>query len=168
MKKHKSNDNKVPIDVKAKLNDEKWLKKELAKGKTAQEILEISDEEVEEFYQAARFFFEKEKYEDAANTYHFLVTLNPGNNEYWLGLAMSAQMCGDFEGALDAYEMTAFNEIESPIPYFFLAQCLFALHDSENAILALDLAVEIAADNSEFADLKRQAIKAKDFFLDRK
>jgi type III secretion system low calcium response chaperone LcrH/SycD len=160
--KKKPQDKKVSA-VTRKLSDEKWLKSELAKGKTAQDILKLSDKEMDEYYNAACLFFEKEKYADAANTYHFLVTMNPSVHEYWLGLAMSTQMCGDYEGALDAYEMAALNEIDSPIPYFYLAKCLFALHDSENALMALDLAIELSADNKEFEDLRRQAIKAKEF-----
>ena len=165
MKERKSNSAKNEEKVKKKLNDEKWLKNELAKGKIAQEILGISDDEIDHYYKASQLFFEKEKYEDAANTYHFLVVLNPFIKEYWLGLAMSSQMCGDYEGALDAYKLIGFNEIESPIAYFFLSQCLFALHDRENAIIALDLAVEVAADNSEFADLKLKAIQTKNMLL---
>jgi len=150
-----------------RLNDENWLRREIQKGKSAQEILEISNEEMAEYYEAAHLFFEKEKYSVAFDIFHHLVTLNPRVNEYWIGLAMSSQMCGDYEGALDAYEMASFTEVESPVPYFFLAQCLFALHDSENAILALDLAVEFAADQTEFQEIKMQAIQVKNTFLGR-
>lgn len=164
-KKKDVKEGKISLPVKRKLNDENWLREEIAKGKTAQEILKLSDDEMDEYYNAACLFFEKEKYADAAKTYHFLVALNPQIHEYWLGLAMSTQMCGDYEGALEAYEMAALNEMDSPIPYFYLAKCLFALHDSENALVALDLALEIAGDQEEFEDLKREAIRAKKFLL---
>ena len=48
----------------------------------------------------------------------------------------------------------------------YLAKCFFAVHDRENALNALELAVEYASDFAEYADLKRKAIKAKNLLLD--
>ena len=73
---------------------------------------------------------------------------------------MSSQMCGDFDLAVDAYEMAAICNLDNPIPYFYLAKCLFAMHDRHSAIQAFDLAVEYAGDSPEFAELKQQAITA--------
>ena len=47
------------------------------------------------------------------------------------------------------------------MPYFYLAKCFFAVHDRANADMALDLALEYAADYEEYAELKRQAKQAK-------
>ncbi|MFQ5729370.1 MAG: SycD/LcrH family type III secretion system chaperone [Waddliaceae bacterium] len=156
---------KVPKRIQKKLKNKEWLKKELAKGKSAQEILEFSDEAMAEFYGAAHHLLEKKQYLEAADAFLFLVTLNPRNHDYWLGLGMATQMCGNFDGAIDAYEMAAMNELESPVPYFYLAKCFFAIHDRENALKALDLAVEYAADNAEYAELKKQAVQAKKLLL---
>ncbi|ADI38097.1 type III secretion specific chlamydia chaperone 3 [Waddlia chondrophila 2032/99] len=152
---------KIPKKIQKKLNDKEWLKKEFAKGRSAQEILEFSDETMAKFYHAAYHLLEHEKYTDAADAFLFLVTLNPKNPEFWLGLGMSTQMCGNFEDAIDAYEMVAFYKPDDPVPYFYLAKCLFAVNERENALQALDLAVEYASDSAEFADLKKQAIQAR-------
>lgn len=152
---------KVSKRIQKKLNDKEWLKKEFAKGRSAQEIMEFSDETMAKFYRAAHHLFERERYTEAADAFLFLVTLNPKNPEFWLGLGMSTQMSGNFEDAIDAFEMAAFYKLDDPVPYFYLAKCLFALNDQENALQALDLAVEYASDSSEFADLKDQAIKAR-------
>jgi len=156
---------KIPKKIQKKLQDKEWLKKEFAKGRSAQEIMGFSDEAMAKFYGAAYHLFEKERYVEAGDAFLFLVTLNPKNPEYWLGLGMTAQMCGKYEEAIDAYEMAAYYKLESPVPYFYLAKCLFAVEDRENALQALDLAVEYAADQSEFAELKSQAIQAKRLLL---
>lgn len=152
---------KLSKKVKEKLKDHAYLKKEFSKGKTAQQIMEFSDDTMAKFYKAAYHLFEHQKYSDAANAFMFLVTLNPHNHDYWLGLGMATQLLGDFESAIDAYEMAALYEIDNPVPYFYLAKCLFAMHDRQSALQALDLALEYADDKAEYRDLKNQAQKAR-------
>lgn len=159
-------DFKLSKKAKEKLKDKKLLKKELAEGKTAQEIMGFSDEVMAKFYAAAYHLFENRHYKDAANAFLFLVTLNSFNHEYWLGLGMATQMSGDFEMAVDAYEMAAICKLDSPVPYFYLAKCLFAMHDRESALQALNLAIEYSADLVEYDDLKEQALAAKALLVD--
>lgn len=156
---------KLSKKAKEKLKDKKLLKKELASGKSAQEIMGFSDEVMAKFYAAAYKLFEHRRYEDAVNAFIFLVTLNPYRHDFWLGLGMATQMCHDYEAAIDAYELAAICDISSPVPYFYLAKCLFAIHDRESALQALDLTIETANDLDEYADLKRQAIAAKQILL---
>lgn len=155
----------ISAKVKAKLKDKELLKKELAAGKTAQEIMEFSNETMAKFYRAAYHLFENRHYLDAGNAFLFLVTLNPYNHDYWLGLGMATQMLGDYEAAIDAYEMAAMRDITSPVPYFYLAKCLFAIHDRESALQALDLALEYAEESSEYDELRQQAKAARALLL---
>lgn len=163
--KKKKKEFDLPKKIKEKLKDVGRVKKELHEGKSAQDILEISNESMTEFYQAAYKLFAGKRYTDAANAFLFLVTLNPYHHDYWLGLGMSTQMCQEYESAIDAYEMAAICQVESPVPYFYLAKCLFAIHDRESALLALDLALEYSAQSDEFSDLHDQAVKAKAILL---
>lgn len=155
----------LPKKVKDKLKDHERVKRELQEGKSAQDILEISNESMTDFYQAAYKLFVGKRYTDAANAFLFLVTLNPYHHDYWLGLGMAAQMCQEYESAIDAYEMAAICQVESPVPYFYLAKCLFAIHDRESALMALDLAIEYAGDSDEFSEIHDQAVKAKAILL---
>lgn len=151
--------------AKEKLKNKKLLKKLLAEGYTAQEILGFKDEALEKFCKAAYRLFEHRRYKDAANAFLFLVTLNPHHHDYWVGLGMSAQMLSDFESAINAYEMAAICQIDNPVPYFYLAKCLFAIHDRDSALQAFDLAIEYADELSEYQDIKKQAIEAKKLLL---
>ena len=156
---------KLSKKARLKLKNKKWLQQQLAAGKSAQELMGFSDGVMAKFYKAAYQLFEHESYKDAANAFLFLVTLNSYNHDYWLGLGMSTQMLGDYEAAIDAYEMAAICKLESPVPYFYLAKCLFAVHDRESSLKALDLAIEYAGDDFEFIELKDQAILARDLLL---
>lgn len=158
---------KFKLSEKAKkmLKDKEKMKKELADGKSPQEILGVDDEAMASFYGAAYQLFENKRYLDSANAFLFLVTLNSYNYDYWLGLGMSLQMCHNYESAIDAYEMAATCKIDSPIPYFYLAKCLFAVHDRENALSALDLALEYSKEKEEFQDLRNQALAAKKLLM---
>ena len=156
---------KISKRVREKLKNRKQLKKELAKGKSAQEILGFTPETMHKFYQAAYRLFEGRHYVDAANAFLFLVTLNPYNPQYWLGLGMSTQLSGNYEDAIDAYELAAICELENPVPYFYLAKCLFAMHDRESALQALDLSIEYAEDKVEYKDLLQQAEAARNILI---
>lgn len=165
MKKDEFEEFKLSKKVKARLKNKSLLKKWFAKGKSAQEILEFSDSTMLKFYQAAYVLLEHKRYEDAANAFLFLITLNPYHHDYWIGLGMASQLLQDFELAIDAYEMAAVCRVEDPTPYFYLAKCLFAIHDRSSALLALDLAIEYAGTNEKFKDLKKQAQQAKKILL---
>ena len=165
MKEDDLSEFKLSKKAKEKLKDKKLLEKELAAGKSAQEIIGFSDATMAKFYHAAYQLFEHQRYQDAADAFFFLATLNPRHHEYWLGLGMATQLCHNYEAAIDAYELAAICDISSPIPYFYLAKCLFAIHDRESALQALDLAIETAGENDDYADLKRQATAAKKILL---
>ncbi len=159
---------KITKRIREKLKNRKQLKKELAKGKSAQEILGFSQETMAKFYKAAYRLFEGKHYVDAANAFLFLVTLNPYNHEYWLGLGMATQLSGNYEDAVDAYELAAICQLENPVPYFYLAKCLFAMHDRDSALQALDLAIEYADGKSEYDDLLHQAEAARNILIKHK
>lgn len=159
------NEFKLSNEAKAKLKNKKLLQDELSEGKTAQEMMGFSDVTMAKFYHAASQIFEQQRYDDAANAFLFLSTLNPQHPEYWLGLGMATQMRHDYEAAIDAYELAAICDISNPVPYFYLAKCLFAIHDRQSALQALDLAIETAGESDEYQEIKYQAEMAKKILL---
>lgn len=154
------NEFKLSKKARETLKNKKFLKKEIAAGRTPQELIGFSQETMAKFYGAAYHLFENRHYKEAADAFLFLVTLNAYNHDYWLGLGMASQMSGDFDLAVDAYEMAAICNMDNPVPYFYLAKCLFAMHDRSSALQAIELAIEYSTDNPEFAELKKQALAA--------
>ena len=160
------NDDVLLTDMaRKKLADPIYLKQVLAKGVCPKDIVEFSEETMARFYGTANQFFQEECFTDASDAFLFLCYLDPSKYEYWLGLGMATQMNHNYEGAIDAYELAAICDINSPVPYFYLAKCLFAIHDHESSLQALELAIESAGEDEQFAELKEQAVKAKDVLL---
>lgn len=129
---------------------------------SVRQILGYTDEMFATFYQAARHLLENRNYAHAADAFLFLVSVNATNADCWLGLGMASQMNKDFEGAIDAYEMAAINELDNPVPYLYLGKCFFALHEKESALVAFDLAIEYAGDRFDKAEVRELAIQARD------
>jgi type III secretion system low calcium response chaperone LcrH/SycD len=161
MSKRSSSKN-ISTKIQRKLKNLNKIREELSSGKTGQEVLEMSDLEMLELYVGAKALFDHQKYLDSANAFLFLVTLNPQNHQYWMGLGTGLQMCGEVDGALQAYEMASLLQINDPTPYFYLAKCLLEMKDREATLQALDIAIESCSDHLEFQELKQQAIEAKE------
>lgn len=87
------------------------------------------------------------------------------HSEYWMDLGVALQMSHDYEGAIDAFEIAAIYNVEHPLPYLYLARCLFAIHDRKSALQSLELAIAYADEREEFAEIKEQANKAKNTLL---
>ena len=160
-------DFKIPKKIQKKLENETWLKKELEKGRSAQEILGFTDEVMASFYAAAHHLLERDCYADAINAFFFLATLNSRNFEYWLGLGMAMQASGQFEESIDALEMAAMLEPESPLAFFYLAKSLYSVGERENALEAIEIALECADGKELYREIKFQALKVKELLLRR-
>lgn len=139
------------------IKDKESLSIKLKEGKSLGEALGLSSQAAALLYRSARDLFTEHAYPEATKSFLFLTTIDPDNFDYWIGLGMSTQMCGDYEGGIDAYEMAAFLNVENPISYFYLSKCFFAVHDRENAKRALEMAIENSGDNPEYDSLKAQA-----------
>lgn len=155
----------LPESIRNKLNKIDLVKAELSQGRSAQEVLGLSYEQMAAFYRKALQLFNEKSYAEAADAFLFLAYMNLENHDYWLGLGMATQMCHDYEAAIDAYELAAIYDLSSPVPYFYLAKCLFAIHDHTSALEALDMAIEASKDRVEYAELLEQAIHAKEVLV---
>lgn len=147
--------------LRVKLLEKAWLQEQLDVGNSIQDILGFSDRLMHDLHACSRQLFEHHRYHDATDAFLFLVTLCPSRFDFWLGLGASSQRIGDFEGAIDAYEMAAMCEISNPWPYFYLANCLFAIHERDSALQAIELALEYSEGRDEYRDVYNQSIAAR-------
>lgn len=148
------------------LKNRVFIQESLRQGKSPQAVLGVTQEEMAIFYRYARALFTGAEYDKAVDAFLFLSTLDEGCQEYWIGLGMALQMQKKYEAAIDAYEVGATCGIESPVPYFYLAKCFFALHDKTNAMDSLEIAIEYAGDLEEYRELKEQAESAREILLE--
>ncbi|MFA6915308.1 MAG: SycD/LcrH family type III secretion system chaperone [Parachlamydiales bacterium] len=141
--------------------------RELLSEKQVAEQLKLDPEDLAIMYRHALELFKKEHYQDAAYAFFFLSFLDNTNFDIWIGLGMSLQMTQHYEAAIIAYELAAVREIENPIPYFYLAKCLFAIHDHKAALEAIEMAIEYSEDQPKFAEILEQSRTAKASLLRR-
>lgn len=152
---------RLSVKTKKSLRDSESLAKNLHNEIPAQDLLDYSDETIAQCYRLALLLLGEKRYEEAIDAFLFLVVMNPHQYDFWIGLGMVQQLCHRYELAIDAYEVAAICDLLSPIPYFYLAKCLFAIHDRVSAMEALNLAIETSGDQEEFHELKLQAEKAR-------
>lgn len=162
---HDPSNFRISSRAQAKLSDRYTLIQELRNGTEAKDLMEFSSTTMYAFATAAYQLLKNGKYSDAMNAYLFLVTISPNHYDYWIGFGMAAQYCHEYETAIDGFELAAICNIEDPVSYFHLAHCLFAIHDRESALQAIDLAIGYADNRDEFVDLYRQAVAAKKTLL---
>lgn len=147
----------IPQEVVETLRDPEVIKQYVEEGKTFQEIIGYEDATMEKFYAAAYRLFERGEFRQAADAFIFLTTLNPYTHKYWLGLGMAEQSTEEFEAALVAYAMAVMIQVSNPIPHFHSATCYYRMGDKNSAAQSLDLAIEQAGDQAEYAELCKAA-----------
>lgn len=129
------------------LQDEEKLAQLMQEGKTFQEIVGFEDKTLWKFYEAAEQLYEAKRYDDAADAYLFVSTLNPYVPDFWIGLGTSQQMQGKFEDALASYT-TAIEVFPTHImPYMFAAKCCLETKDFDEAAKVFDGAIKFAKEN---------------------
>lgn len=149
----------IPRDVLAKLRDHQWVGEQILQGRTFQDMVGFKDSTMERLYAKARALFLHERYEEAADAFVFLTTLNPHYYVYWIGLAMSEHLSGYYQEALGAYAMASICDPNNPIPHYHAATCYRYLSDATHELVALELAIRCCGDNKQHAMVKHKSKK---------
>jgi type III secretion system low calcium response chaperone LcrH/SycD len=157
----KNNKDQANISRKIKANCRNFLNQNLNAYGNVLNTLALSDEELAHMQTIANDLITQKRYSEAANAFIFLATIAGNRLEFWIGLGMASQLQGDFEVAIDAYEVAASCAIDHPLPYLYLGNAYFAIHKREQAYQAIDLALTYAADKSAYEEIAQKASKAK-------
>lgn len=124
------------------------------------EILGISEKEVSpiplelerQIYASAFGLYEKGDYRAAAQLFTQLVLTDPFSENYWRGLASSKQMAREYLAALHAWSLVALLNENDPLPHFHAAECCLTLEEKEDALKALDAALDRASGNETLTE----------------
>jgi type III secretion system low calcium response chaperone LcrH/SycD len=124
------------------------------------EILGISDDEISpvplelerQFYATAFGLYESEDYRGAAQLFTQLVLTDPYSEHYWRGLASSKHMAKEYQAALHAWSMVALLNEKDPMPHFHAAECCLSLDDKEDALKALDAALDLCGEDESMRE----------------
>jgi type III secretion system low calcium response chaperone LcrH/SycD len=124
------------------------------------EILGISEEEISpiplemerQFYATAFGLYEKGDYRGAALLFTQLVLTDPYSEHYWHGLASSKQMAREYMAGVHAWAMVALLREKDPMPHFHAAECFLSLEEKEDALKALDAALDLCQNDEHLRD----------------
>ena len=121
-------------------------------GLSDDEISPITLDQERPFYATAFGLYEKGDYRGAAQLFTQLVLTDPYSVHYWQGLASSRQMTREYLAAVHAWSMVALLRANDPLPHFHAAECFLSLDEKEDALKALDAALELAGKNESLCD----------------
>ena len=84
-----------------------------------------------------------------------------------MGYAHCEGQTANHKAALHAYAVAAVTNSKNPLPHLFSATSYLELSELDEARQSLDLAIEIAEGQQEYAYVKKEAEKQKSFILGR-
>lgn len=144
----------IPDEAVKRLSDPNLIQEQIRAGKTFQEIIGYTSDQMVEFYEGAYNLFHLQEYEKSADAFVFLTTLNPYVHNYWLGLGMSEQLNEHHHAALLAYSMAILTDTNTPIPHYHSAKCYIEIDEKDNAIRSLETAKTLSSISPKYDNLK--------------
>ncbi len=135
----------------------KKIKSSTEQDKSYQQILGLSEATMEAFYQAAKYLYEQQHYEEASALFQLLIALSGKEPLFWLALGNSEYYCQRYESALIAYAIAGHIDPFDPACHLYSCKCYEELRQLDKARNALALAL-IAIDGSEGQALLVQKI----------
>lgn len=135
--------------------------KNLEKGTSLQEICGMSSNTLNVLYQAAKHLYDHEQYNEASDAFAFLCMLNGTLAPLWMGFANSEYLCGRYEQALYGYAIAFQMDPEDLDCHVASAKCYEEIHQIDNAVNALELALLVIEEKNEFADVKQYILQEK-------
>jgi type III secretion system low calcium response chaperone LcrH/SycD len=130
----------------------------MGKGGAPKEAFGLSDQAIEGIYGQAYRLYNTGKYKDASQLFRLLITLNPTEPKYTLGLAACFHMMKEYSTAAEVYTIGGVLDPQSPIPHYHASDCYLQMDDKISAIIALEMAVKRAGERAEFQQLKDRAL----------
>lgn len=124
--------------------------------RSVQDFLHISDEVLDQYYEASRELLESKRYEEAADAYTFMTFINPLYASFWLGLGIAEQSQEHYTEAAIAYTKAIENNPYDPASFANMAQCLVSLNEREGARICCDKALEVCDNKPEYHSIKEQ------------
>lgn len=139
---------------------EEEKEKEKAKGEVAkdeqkpeflsyQELFSISNETVEKFYEIGLNLFEHEKYQDAADVFFLLNTLDGRRYNVWIAQGLAEKNLESWESAVEAFSRAHVFNKEAPGPLLHSAECYLALGRKSDAKECIENVLEVVKDKHD-------------------
>lgn len=128
----------------------------MMQNKTIKEICGLTDATIEALYQAAKYLYEQQDYQEASDAFGILIFLDSKSHLFWSGLGHSEFFCGRYQAALKAYSFAMRCDPFDPHCHIYSSKCYEALKYLPEAINALDLALIVIKDRKDLSQLRHQ------------
>lgn len=98
-----------------------------------QHALGISNTSMRLWYRIANDQYQREQFEQAGDIFTLLTILNPLMETFWLGLGGTHQMLGEYQEAMNAYDIAIDVNESNALPVLLTCECLLNLDKKNDA-----------------------------------
>lgn len=121
----------------------------LSSGHSIYELLGFTPEVVSRFYEVAHSLVEAKRYEEARDSFYFLVTIAPMLWEAWLGLGYCYAQCKEPNAAIQACCQAVDIMPTKPDAYLTFARVCIEMQDFEQAKKICDVGIAYAKEHHD-------------------
>jgi type III secretion system low calcium response chaperone LcrH/SycD len=151
-----------PIGFREVLEINAMIAEQLFAQRSLKEVLGVRDGELRSLAEAAQRLFVARRYEEAADAFLLVASLDPCEQEHWMRMATSEQLAERYQRAIDGFGMAAWTHPDDPTPHFHLADCYMQEGRWERAVKALTLAIECIGEDPDRERLMEKAKEIRD------
>ena len=136
-------DKMIPMMLEKSATPEESVEKLVQTPDSFQELLGISENTINQFFQSGYRYYETAHFAEASDVLFAVNVLNPFKYNGWLALGMAEKQCGHFNEALQAFTMAALIDLTAVYPHLHSAECYRALKSEDDVKKTLDYALSI-------------------------
>lgn len=126
-------------------------------GMTPKDAVGVKPNVMEGIYAQAYRLYNTGKYIEAVHIFRILILMNPLEPKYLLGLAACFHMLKEYKNAIQTYTMCSLMDTTSPIPHYHSSDCFIQMKDYLSAMVCLQMAIDIAGEQPQYAKIKERA-----------
>lgn len=131
----------------------------MAYGETYQDMLQISNEEMQSYYSVAIEYFKNHQYAEAADCFLFLCALNPLKSNLWLRLGNAEHSLQHDEDALEAYAMATLLDANDPFPHLYAAEIYQRQNKTHESEECLNICITLIDQEPKFESLRKSVLQ---------
>lgn len=118
----------------------------------------VTKEYIEGLYSLAHGLYTSENYRDALVVFQALTLYDNLDLRFWMGLGGCRQALGQYEGAIEAYQMGAVaGLLKNPEPMFYAVTCLMQLGRRDEALVGLEAVMAMGKDDPRYDECRSKA-----------
>ena len=126
----------------------------MLKGELLQEQLGVSDELLDKCYKIGCRYLDDRKFEEAADIFVVLVSINAYVPEFWMRLGNAESGKREYDDALQAYFMAILYDADDPFPHVYAAEVYLHLKKFDEAIECLTAAKQLTEQDGNLKNLE--------------